>query len=267
MCAAVLAVAAGGMPQLAPAAGPAAPDRPLLQAQQGRYFRWSAPAGWQASETANGVDLIAPDGLTLVSSALLHGGFGAPSPREFVQMIMGQVNPSARIVGSTSLPGQPGIWGPWRAEDFEFSATVKGQPVRQRATVGISEGHGRFSASMTLYQAPAAQWERQRQWLPAVAQSISATNLRQLAGQDTVMLPRNNPLDNSGLIESWRRKGLSEDRISQGRREGTMGYTRMQDPNTGQRYDVPIEAYDGTVGGYRNPKHPDELLQKLPPGH
>ena len=96
-CLAALAAAAGWVPLLAPAAAPAAPDRPVLQAQQGRYFRWSAPQGWHASETANGVDLVAPDGMTLVSSALLHGGFGAPSPREFAQMVMGQVNPGARI--------------------------------------------------------------------------------------------------------------------------------------------------------------------------
>lgn len=45
-----------------------------------------------------------------------------------------------------------------------------------------------------------------------------------------------------------------------------MGYTRLEDPQTGQRYNMPLEAYDGTVGGYRNPKRPDELLRKLAPG-
>ena len=242
-------------------------ERPPLETKQGRYFRWAAPKGWTAKETTNGVDLFAPDGKTFVSSALLHGSFGRMTPRDFLVMTMKQVNPSARIERSAPLPSQPGIWGPWQSEDFLLSAVHKGAPVRLRATIGLSAGYGRYSAAMSLYQAPATRWDHDKLWLPAVAQSIVVTNARQVAGQDSVRLPRNNPLDNSGLIESWRQKRLSEDRISQGRREGTMGYTRLEDPNTGQRYEMPLEAYDGTVGGYRNPKSPTELLRKLPAGH
>jgi hypothetical protein len=242
-------------------------ERPPLKAQQGKYFRWAAPQGWSVKETANGVDLFAPDGKTFVSSALLHGSFGRMTPRDFLSMTMKQVNPSARIERSAPLPSQPGIWSPWQLEDFVLTAVHKGTPVRMRATVGLSAGYGRFSATMSLYQAPTTSWERDKLWLPAVAQSILVTNARQVAGQDAVMLPRNNPLNNSGLIESWRQKGLSEDRISQGRREGTMGYTRLEDPNTGQRYEMPLEAYDGKVAGYRNPTRPAELLRKLPAGY
>ena len=247
-------------------ARPVALDRPPLETQQGRYFRWSIPKGWNATETTNGVDLIAPDGRTFVSSALLHGGFGRMTPRDFLNMAVRQVNPSARIEDSRKLPSQPGIWGPWQLEEFALTAVYKGTPVRMRAMVGLSAGYGRYSATINLYQAPVTRWERDKLWLPAVAQSIVVTNARQVAGQDTVRLPRNNPLDNSGLIESWRQKRLSEDRISQGRREGTMGYTRLEDPSTGRRYEMPLEAYDGTVGGYRNPQRPTELLRKLPAG-
>lgn len=251
--------------QAAPPAG--ALERPSLQTQQGQYFRWAMPQGWTSNETSNGVDLLAPDGITLVSSALLHGGFGNLSPRDFLLMIMQQVNPTAQIEDARPLPSQPGIWGPWLAEDFALSAVHQGTPVRMRATVGLSSGYGRYSASMTLYQAPAGTWEQAKLWLPAVAQAITATNAPGLAGQNQVMLPRNNPLDNSGLIESWREKGLSEDRIAQGQREGTMGYTRQGDPDTGQSYELPLEAYDATLGGYRNPNRPGELLVPLPPGY
>jgi hypothetical protein len=242
-------------------------DRPALKTQQGQYFRWAAPQGWSVKETSSGVDLFAPDGKTFVSSALLHGSFGRMTPRDFLVMTMRQVNPSAQIERSSPLPSQPGIWGPWQLEDFLLTAVHKGTPVRMRATVGLSAGYGRFSATMSLYQAPTKNWDHDKLWLPAVAQSIVVTNARQVAGQDSVRLPRNNPLDNSGLIESWRQKRLSEDRISQGQREGTMGYTRLEDPNTGLRYEMPLEAYDGRVGGYRNPRSPTELLRKLPPGH
>lgn len=242
-------------------------DRPALEIRQGRYFRWATPKGWRVKETTNGVDLFSPDGRTFVSSALLHGSFGQMTPRDFLIMTMRQVNPSARISAATALPSQPGIWGPWQLEDFDLTAVHQGTPVRMHATIGLSAGYGRYSVAMSLYQAPATHWEHDKLWLPAVAQSVIVTNARQVAGQDTVMLPRNNPLDNSGLIESWRQKGLSEDRISQGQREGTMGYTRLEDPTTGQHYEMPLEAYDGTAGGYRNPTRPTELLRKLPPGY
>ena len=217
-------------------------------------------------ETTNGVDLSAPHGKTLVSSALLVGSFGRMTPRHFTGATLQKVNPSAQIVSSRQLPNQPGIMAPWQVEEFSISATAGGVPIRMQATVGVSEAFGRYSATITLVQAPAASWEREKTWLPAVAQSIVVTNPRQVAGQDKVRLPRNNPLDNSGLIESWRQKGLSEDRISQARREGTMGYTRLEDPSTGRKYNMPLEAYDGTVGGYRNPMRPTELLRKSPAG-
>ena len=43
-------------------------------------------------------------------------------------------------------------------------------------------------------------------------------------------------------------------------------YERVKDPQTGQVYEMPLESYDGTVDGYRNPKRPTEILQKTEPG-
>ncbi|MFC5300007.1 hypothetical protein [Azospira restricta] len=241
-------------------------DRPVLEFHQGQYFRWSAPRGWGMNETTNGVDLFAPGRATFVSSALLAGGFGDMSPPQFLAMTLRQVNPSARVTQARRLRDQPGILAPWRVEEYEIAATYQGIPVRMNATVGVSSAYGRYYATMTLYQSPASTWEQVRTWLPAVAHSIVVTNPRQVAGADRVMLPRNNPLDNSGLIESWRQKGLSEDRISQARQEATMGYERMHDSQTGRNYNMPYEAYDAAAGGYRNPMRPNELLRKAGPG-
>lgn len=109
----VCAIFAGIAHGASPSPKAVALNRPALEVQQGRYFRWALPKGWNAKETANGVDLSSPDGKTLVSSALLHGGFGQMTPRDFAAMILPQVNPTARIESSVRLPSQPGIWGPW----------------------------------------------------------------------------------------------------------------------------------------------------------
>ncbi len=45
-----------------------------------------------------------------------------------------------------------------------------------------------------------------------------------------------------------------------------MGYERAKDPETGQVYEMPLESWDGTVGGYRNPARPTEVLEAANPG-
>jgi hypothetical protein len=45
-----------------------------------------------------------------------------------------------------------------------------------------------------------------------------------------------------------------------------MGVERVKDPATGQIYDMPIHNYDATMGGYRNPSRPGEILVPAIPG-
>jgi hypothetical protein len=69
-------------------------------------------------------------------------------------------------------------------------------------------------------------------------------------------------MDHEALSGYWKEKGLSEDRIFQGQREGMMGYEEMESRETGRTYQMPLETYDATRGGYRNPDNPEELLEK-----
>src|SRR5438067_996710 len=50
-----------------PASSKPAFVRPTLNVQQGNYFSYAMPTGWTASETANGVDMISPDGKLIAS--------------------------------------------------------------------------------------------------------------------------------------------------------------------------------------------------------
>jgi hypothetical protein len=40
----------------------------------------------------------------------------------------------------------------------------------------------------------------------------------------------------------------------------------VKDPETGRMYEMPLGDWDGTIGGYRNPVRPTEILQKTEPG-
>ncbi len=243
--------------------------RPPLAMHEGSYFRWAAPLGWSESETTNGVTLTAPDGVAGVSSVLLMRAPGRAAPADFALRMLSLVPGTAgvRVVATHDLPDQPSGYGtPWKVQDLDVTYAVRGVPVRSRWTVGIVGDWGTFDAFMLGYQAPAAEFDSAQFWLASVARSVEVTNPGQVAGNDRVLTPRNHPLDNSALLESWRQKGLSEDRISQARREGTMGYERARDPSTGRVYEMPLESWDATAGGYRNPAHPDEILQRAAPG-
>lgn len=261
-------MALAGVPGRAPPSAAVGGARPALMLQEGRYFRWSAPRGWTEQETTNGVSLLAPDGVTSVSSVILMRSSGNPRPHEFaVRMLsMDQTIQGLSVLSTKPQADQPsGVGVPWKVEEVEMRYTVKGISLRATWTVGIASVYGRFDAFMLGYQAPDTVFESAKLWLAPIARSVTVTHPGQIAGNDQIILPKNNPLDNSGLIESWRQKGLSEDRISKARREGTMGYERVKD-SAGNFYNMPLETWDASVGGYRNPQHPNEILQRTRPG-
>ncbi len=244
-------------------------DRPVLETRQGRYFRFSVPKGWTVNETTNGVDLTAPDGKTGVSCFLLMGAFGNATPRDFLaQRLQALGLPDARIGAVRPLPDVPLAPGlpVWKVIEADVTLTYQGVPSRATVTCGVIQGAGQYCATVSAYQAPAASWEKVRTWLPAVSRSVVITNPKEVAGLDRVQLPRNNPLDDSAIKSVWKEKGVSGDRMSQASREGTMGYERMESPTTGRKYELPLEHYDATVGGYRNPDRREEILVKPAPG-
>jgi hypothetical protein len=260
-----VAVALASLPSLAAAGG-----RPVLEPHRGRYFRWAMPPTWRFSESTNGVTLYSPDGRQRAGFVLLMRSPGAITPADFLLRFL-PMDPSyrdLRVEARRPLPdvpsGYPGVV--WKVEEISLALTVDGKPHRGSFTCAISAAYGFFDAFVGYSHAAAADWPAARQFLPQLTRSIAIVNPGQVAMNDQLLRPRNNPLDNSGLIESWRRKGVSEARISQARREGTMGYERMKDPATGRTYDMPLETYDGTVGGYRNPVRPTEVLVKAAPG-
>lgn len=248
----------------------AAAQAPALRPYQGQYFRVSVPAGWKVSETANGVDVVAPDGTTGTSFALLMGAIGQTTPRNFLTTILrGSAYADLRIEKFKDLPNQPGPMGmPWKVSEAELRFSSRGAPMQAYAVVAIAQGFNQYSAVMRISHAAPALWDKQRAILIAINDSVLITNPRQVAGADQVQLPRNRPLDET--YGSYQRaapvRQASSDRLSQQRHEATLGYRRMKDPQTGKLYNMPNSAYDGTVGGYRNPARPNEILIPAKPG-
>jgi len=196
--------------------------RPVLNEMRNRDFRWMEPEGWRAVPTDKGLTLEAPGGITQVSAAVLPKMMGTVSPQQFLGMAFGQLGyRNVQVTGVIDLPPQPSGYGAaqWRMQEFAASYVANGRSARGSWLVGIVGGWGTFDALMTGYQSPAESFDEAALWLAHIARSIVRTSEL----KSDYPLPKPRPLDNSGLIESWRRKGLSEDRISQARREGTDG--------------------------------------------
>lgn len=97
--------------------------------------------------------------------------------------------------------------------------------------------------------------------LSRVARSIVLTNAVEANGNNTIIHPKNNPLDNSGIIAAGQNRDNVREHASEAWREGTMGTEPTIDPKTGQQRNTPLGDWNGARGGYVNPDRPDELLQ------
>jgi len=253
-----------------PDPAPSGFTRPALAISQGQYFKWAMPIGWRAYESANGVDLTSPDGRFFANSTLLTGSWGQTTPWNFLVTVLNQIG--ARNINGLSTVNLP--WLPsaypnvyWQVQEFELTLTDSvGWSRHADCTVAICNAYGGYSALLQSFSAPINEWEQARTWLPVLAQSIIVTNMAQVAYRNQLIPVRNRPLDNSGLMESWQQRRLSQDRIAKAQREGMMGYERLVSAETGKYYNMPLETYDGTVGGYRNPEHANEILKPTQPG-
>lgn len=244
-------------------AAPAA-DRPVLIRGSNNIFTWSSPDGWRVQSTNAGVDLESPDGLSSAHCAILTPTPGYQTPSGFLEFVLRQMSwlTDVKVGSETALPSVEDPFGRWVFSEFEVTAKRNGTPIRARWVIGTINAFGSFRACFSGYQTRADRFEKDQQWLLPLARGIVLVDASRAGGIDKVRLPRPQPLDNSGLIESWRKKGISEDRISQARREGMMGYETVVRKGTGEPMDMPLEKYDPKLGGYPDPKNPNEILIK-----
>lgn len=239
-------------------------SRPILMRRQGRAFAYSYPQGWRVNETSNGIDISAPDGLTGVTASIVFGMFGAESPEGYLRKVLATLPlTDVRFEKEAPTPSTPGPYGlQWRGIEAEFTAKSKGRPIHVRAITHVLQGNGQYFAIMTGIQGPAHQWNSLKNWLPQVRDSIVLTNVAGPAGSMSKGLPKGIRHDDvyGSYNKGWTARGVPSAQVSAARREGTMGYTRQKDPVTGQIYDVPLDAYNASRGGYVNPVRPTELL-------
>jgi hypothetical protein len=234
-----------------------------LQQHQGKYFRWASPSGWRFSESNAGVTLISADGQYAASLASLLRSRGTQTPQRFLQWVFTHV-PSytnARVLSVKGLPSQRMSYQVWQFIEAKVAYVDNGLPVVGVYKVGVANYSGMNDAMIVGYRAVNRELERMEPVLSRVAKSIVLTNAAEANGNNTIIHPKNNPLDNSGIIAAGQNRDNVREHASEAWREGTMGTEPTIDPKTGQQRNTPLGDWNGARGGYVNPDRPDELLQ------
>jgi hypothetical protein len=135
-----------------------------------------------------------------------------------------------------------------------------GLPVTGVFKVGTANYYGMNDAMIVGYRAANPIFAQAQSFMPRIAKSIVLTNAAEASGNNTLIRPKNNPLDNSGLIQAGKNRDRVREHASEGWREGMMGTEPTIDPKTGKQYNTPLGNYNGARGGYVNPERPNELL-------
>lgn len=233
-----------------------------LEPHQGRYFRWTAPPGWRASETNAGVTLTSPNGRLSASLATLLRSRGTRTPGAFLEFIFTHVPTyeKARVLSTSKLPSQRMSYQVWQFIEEKVSFTDNGLPVTGIYKVGVANYARMNDAMIVGYRAADADLAQARSLLSRIAGSIFLTNAAEANGNNTLIRPENNPLDNSGLIQAGKNRDRVREHASEGWREGMMGTEPTIDPKTGKQRNTPLGDYNAARGEYVNPDRPDELL-------
>jgi hypothetical protein len=207
-----------------------------LQSHQGRYFRWATPAGWRFSESISGVTLTSPDGRYGASLATLLRSRGSRTPQAFLSWIFNHV-PSyrnARVLSIKNLPSRRMSYQVWQFIEAIVSYTDDGLPVTGIYKVGVANYYGMNDAMIVGYRAANAEFQRAQSFMPQIAKSIVLTNATEASGNNTLIRPKNNPLDNSATIESWQNKQKSRDNAMRKDANARRGTVDLYDSSTGE---------------------------------
>jgi len=246
--------------------------RPPLLVRQGEHFTYAMPIDWQSHESGNGVDMNSPDGRLIASAELLNAPRGGETtPWAFVYGVLSTTGcTDIKGISQTDLPSResvyPGFY--WQIQEFDLTFTDEsGRPRHGDVIAAVCNVYGGYSALFQGYSSPPDEFDQAKTWMPLLASSVNAIDPNEVAYQNQVIPAQNHPLDNTGLMESWQEKRISQDRIAKAQREGMMGYERMMSPSTGRYYNMPLETYDGAFAGYHNPDHPEEILSPTQPGN
>lgn len=240
-----------------------------LVAYKGSVWAAKIPEGWTVDETESGIDIYDPNDETRtgVSSIAAIGWFGESSPDKFISWVLTQTKASSVNYISESSEetiSEPLSGLPWTMKTKIFTFTdTQSRNIKAKACAGVLNGYGQYIALMSAFQTSPDKWGDWALVLERVAQSIVIIDSSKVGGIDKVRLPTAADLanDTSPLMEAWEYRNQVGEKASHEWSDAILGQeSDLTSSSTGQTYTLPLTSYDPTVGGYRNPDKPTEIL-------
>ncbi len=219
-------------------AGPAA-----LQPQQGHYFRWMAPPDWRARESNAGVTLMSPDNRFNASLAMIMRSRGSRTPEQFLRWLFAQVPTvrDVRVLSVKNLPSERLSFQVWQFIEAKVAYIEDRLPVTGLYKAGVANYSGMNDAMIVGYRVVTAELPNAPAYLPQIARSIVLTNAAEASGNNTLIRPKNNPLDNSAILEAGRNRQKGIDEAMRKDANARRGTVDLVDPATGERMNVPTQ--------------------------
>jgi len=224
---------------------------PSLQIGQGRFFSFALPDGWRVAEDGQfALTLLAPDQRALT---FMVGNAGLPvnyPPDRFVYEKLMAIRPE-QLQLSRPVAAKPiaGFSQAWR---FEVSYYAQSAPCRGLVTCHIQPAYDSSVMAITAALSDATQWDGYANWLPAVAEQISATNGAAFGMRGIMQQNLNNSMAFAEAAQRYRdwsnrnwkqvtdERNRSTDRRNEEFREALGGVQTYPDPyNNNQPIELP----------------------------
>ena len=239
-----------------------------LTAYTGQVFGAKVPQGWSITDNESGIDIMDPaDNNTGAAGVVAVGWFGSQTPDGFIDFMLQAIG--ANQVKYENESSQEKITDPtyglkWVMKTKTFTFTNKnGVRIKAKASAGVLNGYGQFCGMITAFQTTPEKWSKWAPTLERIAKSIMIINPSKAGGIDKVRLPTAADLanDSSPIMESWKYRNKVGDWSSHEWSDAIMGQeSDLYSPSTGQSYTRPLNDYNPTIGGYRNPDNSSEVL-------
>lgn len=233
----------------------------------GEVFGAKVPMGWDIEDNESGIDIIDNnDSNTGATGLIAVGWFGSQTPDGFIDFMLKAIGATNVVYENESIQKEitdPNSSLKWQMKTKTFTFVKDGQKIKAKASAGIINGYGQFMGMITAFQTTPDKWAKWAPTLERIAKSITIINPSKAGGIDKVKLPTAADLanDSSPIMDSWEYRNKVDDRTSHEFSDAIMGQeTDLYSPSTGTNYIRPFSAYDPTIGGYRNPDNPSEIL-------
>lgn len=238
-----------------------------LVTYRGEVFGAKVPSDWNTTSNQSGIEIAdSNDSNTGASGVVAVGWFGFQTPDGFINLLLesiGATDIRTESESATETISDPFTNLTWEMKTRTFTFQKAGVHLKAKASVGIVNGYGQYIALLTAFQTTPVKWGQWAPTLERIATSITIINPATAGGAHTVRLPSAADLanDSSPLMDSWEYRNKVQERTSHEFSDAIMGQeTDLVSPSTGRTYTLPLNAYDPTKGGYRNPEKWEEIL-------